>query len=305
LSRKIDGRRLARARRMAGLAVASTAAIMVAMAGLASARGDGGGTSTTSGGGKSRSGGDSLSLMAESAAPGKVFFHGEKRAAYRFTIDGDRPRNLKIQAVNRRNWRVVKVWRRDDVEPGTHKVSWSGNNRHGKAAKKGTYLFRIRTKHGADIDRSRAKGDDRSFKLYPEKFPVRARHTYGDGYGAARSGHTHQGQDIFADCGKPLVATRGGRVQFRGNQAGGAGYYLVVDGKSTRHDYVYMHIQRRGRAKQGERVHTGEKIARVGSTGSATGCHLHFELWSKPGWYEGGHPMRSVTEHLKKWDRWS
>jgi hypothetical protein len=33
--------------------------------------------------------------------------------------------------------------------------------------------------------------------------------------------------------------------------------------------------------------------------------HLHFELWSKPGWYEGGHAMRTVTRHLKKWDRWS
>jgi murein DD-endopeptidase MepM/ murein hydrolase activator NlpD len=244
-------------------------------------------------------------LKSEAAGPEKAFFYGVKPIVYHFTIDGDRARNLKIQAVRRSNWDVVKVWRRDHLEPGTHKVRWNGKNSKGGAVKKGAYLFRVRTMHGADVDRSRAKGDDRSVKIYPEKFPIRARHTYGDGFGAARSGHTHQGQDVFAKCGKPLVAARGGRVQYSGNDPGGAGYYLVVDGRSDGHDYVYMHIQRRGRAKRGERVRTGEQIARVGQTGNASGCHLHFELWSKPGWYEGGQPMRSVTKHLKKWDRWS
>jgi murein DD-endopeptidase MepM/ murein hydrolase activator NlpD len=292
------------------IVVASVAATLTATAGLALGQ-DGTSTrdlATAQGGGTSsggRSGGDSLRLKAESAAPGKVFFYGKNRATYRFTIDGNRRRNLKIQAVSRRSWRVVKVWRRDNVEPGTHKIQWSGNNRHGKATKKGTYLFRIRTKHGAEIDRSRAKGDDRSFSLYREKFPVRGRHTYGDGYGAPRSGHVHQGQDVLADCGKRVVAARGGKVQYSGYQAGGAGYYVVVDGKSTGHDYVYMHLQRRDRTREGKRVRTGQKIGRVGHTGAASACHLHFELWSKPGWYTGGHAMRSVTKHLKEWDRWS
>jgi len=262
----------------------------------------GGGTSASGGG---KSGGGSIRLKAESAGPGKVFFYGKNRAVYRYTISGDRPRNMKIQLVNRKNWRVIKVWRKDDLEPGTHKVSWAGNNRDGKSAKKGTYLFRVRTKHGADVDRSRTKGDDRSVKFFPEKFPIRGKHTYGDGFGAARSGHTHQGQDVFAKCGKPLVAARGGRVQYSGYQGSGAGYYLVVDGKSDGHDYVYMHMKRGGRAKQGERVRTGEQIGKVGDTGNASGCHLHFELWSKPGWYSGGHPMRSVTKHLRQWDHWS
>jgi murein DD-endopeptidase MepM/ murein hydrolase activator NlpD len=43
----------------------------------------------------------------------------------------------------------------------------------------------------------------------------------------------------------------------------------------------------------------------VGATGDATGCHLHFEEWSSPGWYEGGSFMKAVTRHLKKWDSWS
>jgi murein DD-endopeptidase MepM/ murein hydrolase activator NlpD len=263
----------------------------------------GGGTSTSGGGGKSDGG--SVRLKAESAGPSKVFFYGKNRATYRYTISGDRPRNLKIQLVNRQNWRVIKVWRKDDLEPGSHKVTWSGNNRHGKAAKKGTYLFRIRTKRGADVDRSRTKGDDRSVSFFPDKFPLRGKHSYGDGYGAPRAGHVHQGQDILADCGKRIVAARGGRVQYSGYQAGGAGYYIVIDGKSTGHDYVYMHLQRGQRAKQGQRVRTGEQIGKVGDTGDASGCHLHFELWSKPGWYSGGHAMRTVTKYLQKWDHWS
>jgi len=265
----------------------------------------GGGGTSTSGGGGGKSGGGSVRLKAESAGPSKVFFYGNNRATYRYTISGDRPRNMKIQLVNRQNWRVIKVWRKDDLEPGSHKVTWSGNNRHGKAAKEGTYLFRIRTKRGADVDRSRTKGDDRSVSFFPDKFPLRGKHSYGDGYGAPRAGHVHQGQDILADCGKRIVAARGGRVQYSGYQAGGAGYYIVIDGKSTGHDYVYMHLQRGQRAKQGQRVRTGEQIGKVGDTGDASGCHLHFELWSKPGWYSGGHAMRTVTKYLRQWDHWS
>ncbi len=326
MSRRTDEPHPGAARRKAIIALVAVTATMAATAGLAFAQdgtttttsppqgttttpdttpAKGGGGTSTSGGGGSKSGGGSVRLKAESAGPSKVFFYGNNRATYRYTISGDRPRNMKIQLVNRQNWRVIKVWRKDDLEPGSHKVTWSGNNRHGKAAKKGTYLFRIRTKRGADVDRSRTKGDDRSVSFFPDKFPLRGKHSYGDGYGAPRAGHVHQGQDILADCGKRIVAARGGRVQYSGYQAGGAGYYIVIDGKSTGHDYVYMHLQRGQRAKQGQRVRTGEQIGKVGDTGDASGCHLHFELWSKPGWYSGGHAMRTVTKYLRKWDHWS
>jgi murein DD-endopeptidase MepM/ murein hydrolase activator NlpD len=277
-------------------------------AGTTTTAGASGSTTTASGGtGGSGSGGGgrgSIRLMAESAGPSKAFIYGDRRVRYGFTIDGDRSKNLKIQAVRRDDWKVVRVWRRDNLEPGTYQVRWNGVTRDDKAAAKGAYLFRVRTMQGADVDRSRAKGDDRSVKLYPAKFPVRARHTYGDGYGAPRAGHVHQGQDLLARCGKRVVAARGGRVQYSGYQAGGAGYYVVIDGRADSHDYVYMHLKKRGPHK-GSRVHTGETIGRVGQTGDASGCHLHFEMWSRPGWYEGGHAMRTVTKKLKKWGHWS
>jgi murein DD-endopeptidase MepM/ murein hydrolase activator NlpD len=325
LSRKIVEVRLGRSRARAGALVLATATTALCAtvgvafgqtgAGAATATTDATGDATSSGttdtatsgggtGGGRTSGGGGMQLIGEAAHPGKAFIYGDHRITYSFTVDGDRSKDLKIQAVRRKNWNTVKVWRRDNVKPGTHKVRWNGVTRDGKAANKGAYVFRVRTMRNTDLDRSRAKGDDRSIKLYPAKFPVRGRHTYGDGFGAARSGHTHQGQDVFAKCGTPLVAARGGRVQYSGYQAGGAGYYVVIDGRRDKHDYVYMHLKRRG-PRKGSRVHTGERIARVGQSGNASGCHLHFEVWSKPGWYEGGHAMRSVTKKLKEWDGWS
>ena len=41
-------------------------------------------------------------------------------------------------------------------------------------------------------------------------FPIRGHHTYGDGLGAGRD---HQGQDIMAKCGKPVVAAQAGRIE--------------------------------------------------------------------------------------------
>lgn len=274
---------------------------------MASAAGNGG---SSAAGGSSRRGGSgssSLKLKSESTAPKKAFFFGKRKATFHYSIAGNERRNLKIQAVRRKNWRVVHTWARHRIKPGkVHAIRWAGSGKRGRPAPPGKYVFRVLTRHGAKAKRGRLRGGDRSFGLYPYKFPVRARHSYGDGYGAPRSGHIHQGQDILAKCGKRVVAARGGRIQYRGYQASGAGYYLVVDGKSTGHDYVYMHLRPHGLPRRGQRVRTGEPIGTVGETGDASGCHLHFEMWTRPGWYvRGGRPMPSVTRHLKAWDGWS
>ena len=130
------------------------------------------------------------------------------------------------------------------------------------------------------------------------RFPVPSPHTYGDGMGAGRG---HQGQDIFAKCGKRVLAARAGRVQYRGRHSA-AGNYIVIDGNRTSVDYVYMHLRRHGMPSKGEKVRTGQRVGKVGRSGNATGCHLHFEMW-KGGWYEGGKPMRRVTKLLRRWDK--
>ena len=131
-------------------------------------------------------------------------------------------------------------------------------------------------------------------------FPVRGRHTYGDGLGASRG---HEGQDIMAGCGKRVVAARPGRVRFVDYQASGAGHYVVVKGTGKKaYDYVYMHLLKRLSVRKGERVRAGELIGKVGSTGRSSACHLHFEMWSAPGWYRGGN-VANPKPHLKRWDR--
>jgi murein DD-endopeptidase MepM/ murein hydrolase activator NlpD len=114
-------------------------------------------------------------------------------------------------------------------------------------------------------------------------FPIAGKHTYGDGLGAGRG---HQGQDVFAKCGTPLVALYDATVQHRAFQSR-AGNYVVLqtaDGAS----FAYMHLQAPATVRKGDIVSAGDPIGKVGDTGRASGCHLHFEQWTAPGWYEGG-----------------
>jgi murein DD-endopeptidase MepM/ murein hydrolase activator NlpD len=78
----------------------------------------------------------------------------------------------------------------------------------------------------------------------------------------------------------------------------------VIDGRKTGVDYFYAHLSRKGRPKEGSQVKTGERIGFNDDTGNASGCHVHFEMWSAPGWYEGGKVL-NPTKRLKRWDRWS
>jgi murein DD-endopeptidase MepM/ murein hydrolase activator NlpD len=131
-------------------------------------------------------------------------------------------------------------------------------------------------------------------------FPIRGKHTYGDGLGAGRN---HQGQDVMAKCGTRLVAPRAGKVRNVDYQASGAGNYVVIRGKGgKRFDYVLMHMLRKPSVREGERVRAGEKLGKVGSTGRSTACHLHFEMWTQPGWYRGG-DIENPKPYLKRWDR--
>jgi murein DD-endopeptidase MepM/ murein hydrolase activator NlpD len=134
-------------------------------------------------------------------------------------------------------------------------------------------------------------------------FPVRGPHSYGSWgsrFGAPRSGHTHQGQDVAAAHGTDLVAAHSGRVAYRQYQAGGAGHYLVIHGQDGS-DSVYMHMPRPAIVAPGEFVRAGEKIGNVGSTGASSGPHLHFELWT-PHWYSGGYAYDPLPK-LQRWDR--
>ena len=54
--------------------------------------------------------------------------------------------------------------------------------------------------------------------------------------------------------------------------------------------------------KLNDKVVRGQLIGYVGDTGDASGCHLHFEMWRKPGWYSGGSPFDPLPD-LLAWDK--
>ena len=105
---------------------------------------------------------------------------------------------------------------------------------------------------------------------------------------------------MFAACGTPVVAARGGVVQFKQFHSA-AGYYVVIDGARTGTDFVYMHLREAALVGKGDKVKTGQPIGFVGDTGRADGCHLHFEEWTAPGWYDGGSPFDPLPD-LRAWD---
>jgi murein DD-endopeptidase MepM/ murein hydrolase activator NlpD len=185
-------------------------------------------------------------------------------------------------------------------------VAWDGRNSNGKPGKPGDYVFKVRNPKNGRVARMKKVRGKRVFSVQPAIFPVRGRHNYGNRnahFGAGRSGHSHQGQDVFAACGTPIVAPRAGRVQTSGFQ-GSAGHYVVVKMGGVKQDAVFMHLQKPSWAVAGTKVFTGQQIGKVGATGNASGCHLHFELWTSPGWYAGGGPYDPYPT-LAAWDAYS
>nr|MBA2240532.1 peptidoglycan DD-metalloendopeptidase family protein [Solirubrobacterales bacterium] len=240
-------------------------------------------------------------LTLEKAGPSEAYYAAKRKVTFRYEFAGSSRRDLRIQVVKKRNQEPVRAWVRENVEPREgHRIRWGGSKREGGPVNSDKYMFRIREVDGEFAERSRAQGR-RIFTLRQHKFPVRGRHSYGDGFGAGRG---HQGVDIFARCGTPLIAARAGRVQYRGYHSS-AGNYTVIDGRGTRRDYVYMHLKQSARFAKGRRVKVGQTVGRVGETGNASGCHLHFEIWNGPGWYEGGSPSRRVKPILRDWDDYS
>jgi murein DD-endopeptidase MepM/ murein hydrolase activator NlpD len=110
-------------------------------------------------------------------------------------------------------------------------------------------------------------------------FPVRAQVDWGtadDRFGAPRSGHMHEGQDMFAPAGTALVAIRDGRVVETGDD-GGRGNYIAIWSPAAHSTFLYLHMLRPTPLAVGDRVRMGERVGRVGCTGSCWGNHLHFE----------------------------
>jgi peptidoglycan LD-endopeptidase LytH len=103
-------------------------------------------------------------------------------------------------------------------------------------------------------------------------------------FGAPRSGgRRHEGLDIFAPAGTPVVSATGGFVAHVGtNNLGGLVVYTVGAGGRV---YYYAHLSRYGRFQEGDLIKPGDVLGYVGNTGNARGTppHLHFGVYDS-GW---------------------
>ena len=137
-------------------------------------------------------------------------------------------------------------------------------------------------------------------------FPVGVPHNFGNSFGAPRMvgttyQHAHQGTDIMAPYGTPLVACERGIITKLGSDVLG-GTTLWLKGESGTY-YYYAHLSRYadGMAK-GNLVDAGAIIGFVGDSGNAKGGspHLHFEIHPDGGPAVNPYPLLKVVDELSK-----
>lgn len=239
-------------------------------------------------------------MVAKSRVSGSYLVQG--LATPTLTVQARRAGNVKVKVLDSAG-NVVQSIPQSFGGPESRAVSWNGMTPTGFA---GDAIYRLKLSK-SNTARATASGQTEPFALHLHAFPVPGRHTFGGPdarFGAPRSGHIHQGQDVPASCGQKELVDETGEVTVNAYQASGAGYYVVIHGRLTGTDSVYMHLQRPSWAPVGTSVYAGQQIGRVGATGDANGCHLHFERWSAPGWFVGGAAYDPLPE-LLYWDSYS
>lgn len=240
-------------------------------------------------------------LMVEPAPPTGIVEYGlraprfvydaAKPATLSYVVHGAAPVPVTVALARVQDGVVIAQWDLGAVAPEVpQQVTWNGLAAN-KVQRTGRYEFRVTAGGVAQ--------PPVAFDFARDRFPILGKATFGTGAAAFGGGRGHQGHDVFAACGTPLVAAHGGVVKFAGYH-GRAGNYVVIDNEGTGSDYAYMHLRDVPLVATGARVFTGQPIGFVGDSGHADGCHLHFESWTSPGWYSGGRPIDPLPM-LRSW----
>lgn len=116
--------------------------------------------------------------------------------------------------------------------------------------------------------------------------PIKGPVGFADTWGAPRSGgRSHQGTDVMAPCGAPVVAVTQGAIKRLSN--GGTGGVQAYVRAANGDVFFYAHLQSIAPGvAAGKPVAAGDQIGYNGNSGNASGgpCHVHFE------WQPGGGP---------------
>ena len=137
-------------------------------------------------------------------------------------------------------------------------------------------------------------------------FPVGGPHSYSDTFGAPRMfgtsyAHLHQGTDIFATSGTPLVAVERGVVFSMGSDVLGGTKLWLQGASNTKYYYAHLSAFAEG-VTDGKLVMAGDVVGFVGNTGNAatTPAHLHFEVHPNGGPAVNPYPLLRIVDDAQK-----
>ena len=236
-------------------------------------------------------------LLDARVSPRRAYFAG-RRVLITFAVEAAAPLPLQVDVVREATREPVVTLALPPAAPGVvQRVEWDGRAGSGAVAPNGRYRFRVAALDGTARN---AGGTELRSHIYP----IRGRHADrgpAGAFGVGRNGgRTHEGFDVNAACGVPVVAARGAVVTRADYDPVLYGNIVIVRGERTQRDYWYAHLLRTPRLRVGDRVSTGQRIGSIGATGNARtiGCHLHFEIRSR------GRPIDPRPE-LQAWDGWS
>ena len=122
-----------------------------------------------------------------------------------------------------------------------------------------------------------------------------------------RDGRPHEGLDIRAREGTPIMSFRGGivrEVQRDFQRGKGPGKFVVIESPDTGELFKYFHLSDiDDDIEVGTELATGESFAKAGNTGRSFGSHLHFEIHTQDeaGEYQPRSPIELYPDHFKNY----
>jgi murein DD-endopeptidase MepM/ murein hydrolase activator NlpD len=137
--------------------------------------------------------------------------------------------------------------------------------------------IRVRTVASSPVGLTAPSGGGR----YLHAFPVNGDHTYSDDFGAPRATQSHQGNDIMAARGTPVVAVADGVIDRLTRVETGLGGIWIWLRDAEGNTFYYAHLDTIADGlTDGSTVAVGQQIGTVGNTGDARygATHLHFEI---------------------------
>jgi len=142
------------------------------------------------------------------------------------------------------------------------------------------YAFRFGTKGETGYYDEKAQNLQRAFLKAPLRFKrISSKFTYSRMHPVLKIRRPHLGVDYAADYGTPVQTIGEGTVIDKGWDKKGGGNYIKIKHNSA-YTTLYMHLSGFAKGiKAGARVHQGDIIGYVGSTGLSTGPHLDFRFF--------------------------